>query len=148
MLAQGWIYSSKVNHKSQCATLYKFEQPICNHHDHPMATCWNMCKLCPNQISITKWKSTTWVCIELQLESIDLHLHGYFVVHQIAATQWLQIYCPNSQKVTFCDFSLTFTFKNPCANMDPTLFFLQKCKQQYSVSWFFAKFVYLPWKDV
>ena len=45
MLAQGWMYVSKVNHKSQCATFYKFEQPtwpICNHHDHPMTTCWNI----------------------------------------------------------------------------------------------------------
>ena len=39
---KGWMYGSKVNHKSQCATFYKFEQPICNHHDHPMATCWNI----------------------------------------------------------------------------------------------------------
>ena len=27
-----------------------------------------MCKLCPNQISITIWKSTTWVCIEHEVE--------------------------------------------------------------------------------
>ena len=31
MLAQGWMYGSKVNHTSQCATFYKFEQPICSH---------------------------------------------------------------------------------------------------------------------
>ena len=27
-----------------------------------------MCKLCPNQISITIWKFTTWVCIEHEVE--------------------------------------------------------------------------------
>ena len=47
----------------------------------------------------------------------------------MAATQWLHIYCANSQKLTFCDFCLLLTLANPCANMDPTLFF-QKCKQQ------------------
>ena len=25
-----------------CNFLLKFEQPICNHHDHPMATVWNI----------------------------------------------------------------------------------------------------------
>ena len=34
--------------------------------------------------------------------------HGYMLAHQIVATQWLHIYCVNSQKVTFCDLCLTF----------------------------------------
>ena len=34
--------------------------------------------------------------------------HGYLLEHQVVATQWLQIYCVNSQKVTFCDLCLTF----------------------------------------
>ena len=34
--------------------------------------------------------------------------HGYLLAHQMAATQWLHIYCAYSQKVTFNDFCLTF----------------------------------------
>ena len=34
--------------------------------------------------------------------------HGCLLAHQIVATQWLLIYCVNSQKVTFCDLCLTF----------------------------------------
>ena len=59
----------------------------------------------------------------------------------MAATQWLHIYCANSQKLTFCDFCLLLTLANPCANMDPTLFF-QKCKQQY---WDKLNEVKTPW---
>ena len=33
----GWDFSIPPS-----PTLDKFEQPMCNHHDHPMAICWNV----------------------------------------------------------------------------------------------------------
>ena len=59
----------------------------------------------------------------------------------MAGTQWLQIYCPNSQKVACVIFAWLLTLKNPCANVDPTLFF-QKCKQQH---WDILNEVKTPW---
>ena len=60
----------------------------------------------------------------------------------MAATQWLHIYCANSQKVTFCDFLLDFW---PLKILAPTwsqLYFFQKCKQQY---WDKLNDVKTPW---
>ena len=48
---------------------------------------------------------------------------------------------PQLTKVTFCKVAWLLTLKNPCANMDPTLFF-QKCKQQY---WDILNEVKTPW---
>ena len=48
---------------------------------------------------------------------------------------------PTHKKKHFVIFAWLLTFKNPCANMDPTLFF-QKCKQQY---WDILNEVKTPW---
>ena len=86
-----------------------------------------MCRLCPNQISITIWKFTTWVCIEhelkypLQLEGID----------------WCMASTQAKVKVIislFLLFSNLFFYNFDPSNIPVSTFaqtkYRQKCKQQ------------------
>ena len=61
-----------------------------------------MCKLCPNQISITIWKFTTWVCIEYEVEvatSTKANVYFYYFLNSFFTTLTLQIFlCQHAPK--------------------------------------------------